>query len=65
VVNIGIGVLIVASPYQSTLKYPDKKNANPNVHVTIFHVAIRTNGETSKEYIINAFNCTLKEIASN
>jgi hypothetical protein len=57
--------VLVRSPYQSTLKYPyHKKNANPNVHVIVFHVVIRTNGETSKEYIINAFSYTLKEIAS-
>jgi hypothetical protein len=54
------------SPYQSTLKYLNhKKDANPNAHVNVFHIAVRTNGETSKEYTINAFNYTLKETASN
>ncbi len=48
------------------MKYLDrKKDANPYAHVNVFHVAVKTNAETSKEYIINAFSYTLKEIASN
>jgi hypothetical protein len=64
-VNIGIGVSM-ARPYQSTLKYlDDKKCANPNAHVKVFNIAIRANGETFKEYIINAYNYTLRKTTSN
>jgi hypothetical protein len=53
----------MARPCRSPLKYPNyKKDANPNVHVTMFQVAIRVNGETFEEYIINAFNYTLREM---
>ncbi len=49
-----------------TLKYPDfKKDVDPYVHVKVFNFAIKTNAETSKEYIINAFNYTLKNITLN
>ncbi len=46
------------------MKYLDyKKDANPNVHVRVFNATVRANGETSKEYIINAFSYTLKKMA--
>jgi hypothetical protein len=45
------------------LKYLDyKKDANPNAHVKVFEAAIRVNGETFEEYIINAFNYTLRKM---
>ncbi len=31
----------------------------------VFNEVVRTNGETSKEYKINAFSYTIKEMASN
>jgi hypothetical protein len=44
------------------LKYLDyKKNADPNAHVKVFNVAVKENGKTSEEYIINAFNYTLSK----
>jgi hypothetical protein len=47
------------------LKYLDyKKDANPNAHVKVFNVAMKENGETYEEYIVNAFNYTLREMAS-
>jgi hypothetical protein len=56
----------VAKPYQSTLKYPNyKKGVDYYVHVRVFQVAIKANGKISKEYIINAFNYTLRETISN
>jgi hypothetical protein len=53
-------------PNKVTFKYPDfKKDIDPYVHVKVFNFAIKTNAETSKEYIINAFNYTLKNIKLN
>jgi len=47
------------------LKYLDyKKDANPNARVKVFNVAMKENGETYEEYIVNAFNYTLREMAS-
>jgi hypothetical protein len=47
------------------LKYLNyKKNANPNAHVRVFNVAMKLNGETYEEYIVNAFNYTLRKMAS-
>ncbi len=55
-VNTTIGGLM-ARPCRSPLKHPNyQKNANPNVHVKVFQAAIKANGETFEEYIINAFN---------
>jgi hypothetical protein len=42
-----------------------QKNANPYAHVKLFQTIVRANGKTSKEYIINAFNYTLRKMASN
>ncbi len=48
------------------MKYLDyKKYADLDAYVKVFYVVIRANGETFKEYIINAFNYTLKEMASD
>jgi hypothetical protein len=57
---------LVARPYRLTLKYLDyKKEAYPYVHVRMFQVVVRANGKTLKEYIINAFDYTLRETTSN
>jgi hypothetical protein len=48
------------------LKHHDfKKDADLNAHVKVFNYAIKTNVETSKEYIINVFNYMLKDMTSN
>ncbi len=63
--NLGVGVPM-AGPYQLVLKYLDyKKDLDLDVCVRVFYETVRTNGETSMEYIINAFNYTLKEMASD
>jgi hypothetical protein len=47
-------------------KYPNfKKNVNPDVHVKVFNFAMKVNAKTFKEYIINAFSYTLRDITSN
>jgi hypothetical protein len=35
-----------------------------NAHVKVFQAAIRANGKTFEEYIINAFSYTLRETTS-
>jgi hypothetical protein len=53
-------------PNRVTLKYHDfKKDVDLNVHLRMFNSAIKTHEETSKEYIIIAFNYTLKDMASD
>jgi len=48
------------------LKYLNyKKNVDPNAHVKVFNGAIKENGETSREYVINAFNYTLRKTKTN
>jgi hypothetical protein len=48
------------------LKYPNlKKDADPDAHVQVFNFAVKENAKTSKKYIINAFNYTLKNTTSN
>jgi len=45
-------------------KYPDFiKDANPNAHVRVFNFIIKKNAKTFEEYIINAFNYMLKDMA--
>jgi hypothetical protein len=59
VVNHGARILV-------TRPYPNyKKNVNLDVHVRVFNVTIKTNGETYEEYIINAFSYALRKMASN
>jgi hypothetical protein len=41
------------------------KDSNPNVHVRVFKVTIRANGEIEDAKIVNMFSFTLKEIMSN
>jgi hypothetical protein len=41
------------------------KDSNPNVHVIVFKAAIRANGETKDEKIVNLFSFTLKDIMFN
>ncbi len=50
-------------PNKVALKYHDfTKDVNPNAHVRVFNFVIKTNVETSKEYIINVFNYKLRDI---
>jgi hypothetical protein len=45
-----------------TLKYHDfKKYVDPYAHVRVFNSIIKVNAKTFEEYIINAFNYTLKK----
>jgi hypothetical protein len=47
-------------------EYPNfEKDVNPNVHVRVFNSTMKANVETSKEYIINALNCMLRDTTSN
>ncbi len=51
---------------QGILKYPNfKKNADPNVHVRVFNSIMKVNVATSKKYIVNVFNYTLKNMTLN
>jgi hypothetical protein len=46
-----------------TLKYPYFKiYINPDAHVKMFNSIVKVNVKTSREYIINAFSYTLKDI---
>jgi hypothetical protein len=52
-------------PNKVALKYLDfKKDVDLDVHVKVFNFAIKANAESSEEYIINAFNYTLRDMAS-
>lgn len=56
----------MVKPYRSTLKYPNyKKDVDPNARVKLFQAIVRENGKTFKDYIINAFNYTLRKMASD
>jgi hypothetical protein len=47
------------------LKYPNyKKDVNLNAHIKMFNFAMKVNGKTSREYIINAFRYMLKDTTS-
>jgi hypothetical protein len=51
-------------PNMVTLKYPNfKKVVDPNIHVKVFNFVVKANAKTFEEYIINAFNNMLKDIA--
>jgi hypothetical protein len=53
-------------PNKVVFKYLDfKKDVDPNAHVRMFNSIIKTIVETSKEYIINMFNYTLRDITSD
>jgi len=53
-------------PYCQPLNYPEYvKDVDPNAHVKVFKVAIKTNGETNDAEIVNLFSFTLKDNASN
>ncbi len=46
------------------LKYLDlKKDVDPGVHVKVFNSTIKVNAKTYREYIINVFSCTLRDLA--
>jgi len=53
-------------PNMVAFKYPDfKKDVDPNVLVKVFNSLVKVNVETFEEYIINAFNYTVKDTTSN
>jgi hypothetical protein len=53
-------------PNRVAFKYLDfKKDVDPDAHVKMFNSLVKANAETSKEYIINVFNYTLKDMALN
>jgi hypothetical protein len=53
-------------PNKVALKYPDfKKDVDPYAHVKVFNFEVKANVKTSKKYIINAFNYTLRDTTSN
>jgi hypothetical protein len=53
-------------PNMVTLKYPNlKKDVDLDVHVKVFNSTIKVNVKTSKEYIINAFSYTLRDMTSD
>jgi hypothetical protein len=41
------------------------KDSNFDVHVRVFKVAIRANGETKNAKIVNMFSFTLRDIVSD
>jgi hypothetical protein len=44
-------------PNNVALNYLDfKKDVDPDAHIRVFNFVIKTNAETSEEYIINAFS---------
>jgi hypothetical protein len=50
-------------PYNEPLDYLKFKNDyNPNVHVWVFKVTVKANGEIIDEKITNLFNFTLKDM---
>jgi len=57
-------------PYTRPFKKPHnyleyKKDSDSDVHVQVFKVTIKVNGETIDEEITNLFNFTLKDSTSN
>ncbi len=53
-------------PNMVTLKYPDfKKDVDLDAHVRVFNSTVKANVKTFEEYIINAFNYMLRDIASD
>jgi hypothetical protein len=51
-------------PNRVAFKYLDfKKDVDPDAHVKVFNSLVKANAETSKEYIINVFSYTLKDMA--
>jgi hypothetical protein len=53
-------------PNKVVLKYPNFKiDVDPDVHVRVFNFVVKANVETFEEYIINAFNYTLRDMTSN
>jgi hypothetical protein len=53
-------------PNKVAFRYFDlKKNVDLNVHVKMFNSVVKENAKTFKEYIINAFSYTLKDITSD
>jgi len=62
---VGIFAIPYIWSYQNPLNYFEyKKTYNPDVHVQIFEVSIKANGETLDEKTIMFFNFTFKDNAS-
>jgi hypothetical protein len=50
-------------PNRVAFKYPNfKKDFDSYAHVTVFNSIVKANAENSKNYIINVFNYTLRDI---
>jgi hypothetical protein len=50
-------------PNKVALKCPHfRKDVDPNAHVKVFNFVVKVNVETSKKYVINAFNYMLKDM---
>jgi hypothetical protein len=53
-------------PNKVAFKYLNfKKDVDLNVHVKVFNFVVKENVETSKNYIINAFNYMLRDTTSD
>jgi hypothetical protein len=64
--NPNISPLLPKRPYCRPLNYLKyAKDVDPNVHVRVFKVVIRINGETSDVEIVNLFSFILRDIMSN
>jgi hypothetical protein len=65
-VNPGRPPLPPNKPYHQPLNYLQYvKDFDPNAHVRVFKVAIRSNGETKDAKIVNMFNFTFRDIVSD
>jgi hypothetical protein len=61
--NLGRPPLPPNKPYHRPFNYPKYvKDSNPNVHVRVFKVAIRANGETKDAEIVILFGFTFRDI---
>ncbi len=64
--NLGKPPLPPNRPYCQPLNYHEYvKDFDPYVHVRVFKIAIRVNGETKDVKIVNLFSFTLKDTMSN
>jgi hypothetical protein len=65
-VNLSKRPLPPNMPYFLPLNYPKYvKDLDPCVHVRVFKVAIKANGETEDAKIVNLFCFTFRDIVSN
>ncbi len=62
-VNLGKPPLSPNKPYCWPLNYLEYvKDSDPNAHVTVFNVAIKSNGEIEDAKMVNLFSFTFKDI---